>query len=217
MVGGVLASIELAYPNAPACTLRSLQLSLSSVSTPKSIIQQHQFYSDSTFTFAEPLCTFVLLCRIALLVSTFRITVDDLSYLSANGSSFAGVDPNDPNNPAKAVPFDLNKYPANASSYVPALFNQWERLLALFTLRDRLSGGDSGLLALFEIAGSLAPPSGSALVSAIAAATGWDAAELGVLVVSQSDPLTPAAIGFGLTPADFLHDPCLVRLQSSIP
>jgi len=216
MVAGVLTPIELDYPNAPACTLSSLQLSWSSVSTPKSIIQQHQFYSDSTFTFAEPLCTFVLLCRIALLVSTFRITVDDLSYLSANGSSFAGVDPNDPNNPAKAVPFDLNKYPANASSYVPALFNQWERLLALFTLRDRLSGGDSGLLALFEIAGSLAPPSGSALVSAIAAATGWDAAELGVLVVSQSDPLTPAAIGFGLTAGDFVDERWLVRLQSCI-
>jgi hypothetical protein len=214
LVSGVLTSIELDYPNAAGSMLSGLQLGWSSLSTPKSVIAQHQLYADATFSFDKALGTFKLLSRIALLVNTFRITLGDLTYLSANPAKFEAVDPNNPNDPTKAAPFNLGALPSVPSSYIPALFNQWERLLALFTLRDALPTGDSGLLALFQAASATPAPTGSALISAIATATGWDPSELGVLLGSQSDPLISASIGFGLTASDFVDERWLVRLRS---
>ena len=88
LVAGELTSLEVDYPNATGLTLNGLQLSWSSVSTPKSVIPRRQLYADSSFTFDGPLTTFKLLTRIALLVNTFRITLDDLIYLSANAAAF---------------------------------------------------------------------------------------------------------------------------------
>ena len=211
LIAGGPTQIELYYPNATGLTITSLQLSWSSLSTTKSTIPQHQLYSSSTFTFDQPLATLQLLYRIALSVNTFRITLNDLNYLAANPASFAGVDPVDPTITAA---FNLNLLPAASASYSPALFNQWERLLALFTLRDSLPTGDSGLLGLFEAAGSSPAPSGSTLFSAVAAATTWNVSELGILLGSQIDPLIGTTIGFGLTAGDFIDERWLVRLQS---
>ncbi|HLQ25409.1 MAG TPA: IPT/TIG domain-containing protein [Acidiferrobacterales bacterium] len=208
---GELIQIELDYPNAPGSTVTALKLSWSSLSTPKSVIPQRQLYASSTFSFDGPLATYKLLWRIALLVNTLRMTLDDVLYLSNNKAAFAGVDPNDP---AKTAPFDLNALPVNTSTYPPALFNQWERLLALVGLRDSLPGGDSGLLGIFAAAGSSPAPSGAALIMPISAATGWDASELAVLLGSQNDPLTAGTIGFGLTAGDFVDERWLIRLRS---
>jgi hypothetical protein len=214
MTGGQLTSVELDYPNAPGATLAGIQLRWSALSTPKAVIPQSQLYPSVTFTLAQPLAACSLLLRVASLINTFQITVADLEYLSSNSSGFQGVDPN---NPSKTVPFDLNALPADSSTYSPALFNQWRRLLALFTLRDSLPGGDSGLLEIFQAAvaaGQPAPPAAPALVGPIAAATGWDQSELTQMLSSQIDPLTRTPLGFGLTTGDFTDERWLVRLKN---
>jgi peptidoglycan hydrolase-like protein with peptidoglycan-binding domain len=213
LVSGELTPIELDYPNSPGLTLSGLTLSWSSLSTAKAVIQQHQLYSSPTFAFDKPLATFDLLSRIALLVNTFHVTFADLNYLLAHPASFAGAAPN---NPANVLPFDLSNLPMGPSAYSPALFNQWERFLALFALRDSLPGGDSGLLALFNAAGSGPTLSGAALISAIATATSWDTAELLTFLGYQPDPLANASIGFNLTAGDFTDERWLRRLQGCL-
>jgi hypothetical protein len=210
LAGGKLTDIEVDYPNAQNLNITGLQLNWSSLSTPKAVIPQHVLYASTTFEFDQPLATYELLSRIALSLNQFSITRDDLTYLSTHSTSFTGVDPN---NSAKTAPFDLNALPADASAYSTALFNQWERLSALFTLRDSLPGGDARLLNIFEVALGNPAPSTSTLVAAISGATGWDATELAILIGSQIDPVTSQKFGFGLTAGDFVDERWLVRLQ----
>jgi hypothetical protein len=138
-----------------------------------------------------------LLHKIALLVNGFKMTVQEVDYLSGHGSDFQGVDPSDPTNSAKFVRFDLNALPLSPSAFTPALFNQWERLYDLFTLRDSLPAGTLGLIDVFD-AGSL-PDAKNRLVSV----TNWDAGQVEALTGTE---------GFNLAPADFHNEIQLVRL-----
>ena len=210
---GLLTPIELGYPNAAGCTLLALKVTWSSLSTPESIISQHQLFADPSFTLDRPLCTYRLLLRIALLLSTFNATTPDLTYLASNSAGFTGIDPT---NPAKKAPFDLNLLPANPSAYSPAWLNQWQRLLSLFGLRDSLAGGDAGLLAIFAAAGASPAPPASSLIAPIVAATGWSSSDVGLLLGSQLDPLTGQTLGFGLSAGDFTDERWLARFQSCL-
>jgi hypothetical protein len=210
LAAGELAQIEVDYPNAPNLNLTGLRLSWSSLSTPKALIPQHVLYADTSFKFAQPLVSYELLSRIALLVKRFSITIDDLEYLSEHPASFAGVDPN---NPAMTAPFNLNSLPSDSLTYAPDFFNQWERLLAFFSLRDGLPGGDVSLLHIFSVASSNPAPSAATLIAAISSATNWEPSELAILLGWQVDSLTGRNYGFGLTAGDFVDERWLVRLQ----
>jgi len=140
-----------------------------------------------------------LLHKVALLVGNFKMTVEEEAYLSSHGSDFAGADPNDPNNGAKAAPFDLNALPLDPSGFKPALFSQWERLLALFTLRDSLPNGEGSLIDVFA-----AGTPGEAETK-LAQVTGWGPAELATLTGNN---------GFNFTAADFKNEVKIAKLQS---
>ena len=149
-----------------------------------------------------------LLHKVALLIHGFGMAASEVSYLSAHGTDFAGVDPSDPGNPAKSAPFDLNALPLDPSTFTPALFGQWERLNSLFTLRDSLPTGDLTLYDVFQA---------SALNDALdrfASLSEWDAQELKILAGSMIDPSTGAPIGFKLPAGAFKNEIALVTLQA---
>jgi hypothetical protein len=67
-----------------------------SLSTPENVSPQSQLYSSITFSsFDLPLKSYYLLHKIALLVNIFKITAEELTYLSNHQDDFAGTDPND--------------------------------------------------------------------------------------------------------------------------
>jgi hypothetical protein len=149
--------------------------------------------------FSAALQSYRLLHKIALLVKTFKMTVPEVAYLSAHGLDFKGVDPADPADQAKWISFDLNNLPLDSFNFRPALFNQWERLRDLFTLRDSLPVGEVGLLEVFGA------PSADEAQAKLTLATGWDSKELAVLTGAE---------GFKFGGGDYQTEVRLVSLQS---
>ncbi|MGP0019099.1 MAG: neuraminidase-like domain-containing protein [Candidatus Sulfotelmatobacter sp.] len=210
LIAGQLYTIELDYYDHTASGI--VELSWSSPSTPKAVIPQSQLFSGAVLTSLTPIVnSYVLLFKTNLLISTFRLTAADVSYLYSHGADFAGIDPGNPSVPP--VPFDPNLL-FNSASFTPAMFNEWQRLSAVVTLRNTLPGSDVGLLNVFATAsasltitpGTLSP----AVSSAILQATNWNAADLAFLASSSA---------FGLSDADFKNEvgtqrAGLVQLQS---
>ena len=205
---GQFVAVNLQYyiNNAAA----EISLSWSSPSTPKAIIPQSQLFSGTLFTSLAPIVnTYTLLFNTALLVNTFPLTTADVNYLSSNGGNFQGVDPN---NPANTVNFDLNRLPLSISGYSPALFNTWQRLNTIVTLRNSLPGGDAGLLQIFTTAASapttslpppLPPGSNPSMTDpleiAILQATGWNATDFLFMTVGN-------VLNYQLTYKDFVNE-----------
>jgi len=210
---GQLYQIELDYYDDTASGV--LSLSWSSPSTPKAIIPQSQLFSGAVIQSLSPITnSYNLLYKTALLADTLPLTTADVSYLYQHRKDFAGVDPSDPTDPAKSVPFDPNLLPLDPALFKPAMFNQWQRLNAFVNLRSSLPGGDAGLLNIFSTASSsntaTAGTLTAAVMSAVTQATGWNPADLAFLV---------SAKGFNLSDRDFDNErgPTgigLVRLQS---
>ena len=197
-------------------------LSWSSPSTPKATIPQTQLFSGARFKALAPIVnSYLLLHKISLLVGTFPLTTADVAYFFQHGQDFAGVDPLDPLNQAKTLPFDPNQIPLDPAGIKPALFNQWQRLSSAVVLRDSLPGRDAGLLNIFAMASASLPttpfsPSTTdprdPLTAAIAEATAWNVTDLVALAGSN---------GFALTYGDFRNaigtkGVGLVRLQACI-
>jgi hypothetical protein len=207
---GQLYTIELDYYDHTASAV--IALSWSSPSTPKAIVPQNQSFSGAILKSLAPIMnSYILLFKTNLLISTFSLTAADVIYLYNNRTDFAGIDPTNPS--VTPVPFDPNLV-FDATSFTPAVFNEWQRLNAIVVLRNTLPGGDVGLLNVFTTAAASTTSTPGTLSQAVSAAvvqaTNWNAADLTFLASSSA---------FGLSDADFTNElgtkgNGLVRLQS---
>jgi GH18 family chitinase len=199
LTAGQLYQIELDYyDNATGPVVR---LSWQSPSTTKAVIPQSQLFSGAVIQSLDPIINaYTLLYKTNLLASTFPLTFADVTYFFQHGLDFKGVDPNDPTNPAKLVPFDPNYFPlAPSASYNPATFNQWQRLNAVIGLRSGLPGGDVGLLNIFAIAatGVTSTPqfvAYNALTQALSIQGAMTAAEQAQLLALSAEPSYQTAV-----------------------
>jgi hypothetical protein len=209
LAAGQLYDIKLEYYSHTASAVA--KLSWSSPSTPKATIPQSTLYSGAIFRSLTPIInSYTLLFKVSSLVNTFAMTSDDVTYLSAHGIDFANLDLN-------SLPIDRAVDPAGTDIKAAALFAQWERLNSLFSLRNSLAGGDSGLLGVFAAASAASSSSGRNTLSestaqAVARASGWDQGEIASLTGPD---------GFNLNDADFANEigttgEGLVRLQSCV-
>ena len=101
------------------------------------------------------------------------------------------------------------------SAFKPALFNQWQRLNAVVTLRNSLPGGDSGLLTIFGTASSSTATPGTlsdGMTSAILSATGWNATDFAFL--ASTSKFTPSDVDF--TNEIGTKNTGLIRLQACV-
>jgi len=185
---GQLYDLKMEYSHNQSAA--SVQLRWSSRSTPKTIIPQSQLYSGTTLTsFDQPLQSYYLLYKVAMLINTFKMTVKEVTYLSVHGHDFAD--------------FDFNMLPLDPSGFTMALFDQWERLADFFTLRNSLPQGEVGLTDVFQAATL------DDLKSKLYSATNWDSIQI--------DDLSDPTNGFNLTTVDdFRKVQTLSRLQTCL-
>ena len=151
-----------------------------------------------------------LLYRIAILVNGFAMSASDIAYLSAHGLDFAGTDPRN----GKSSPFWPAALAAASGADAPILFNQWQRLDALYGLKAGLPPGNVTLFDVFAAAAAAAAPTatvGDDMVQQIVAATGWSTDDLQTLVAPQGNNA-----GFACTYADFRNEIRLVQLAACI-
>ena len=108
--------------------------------------------------------TFILLHKVALIVSKFKITPRQLDWLFDYGLSAGWL--------------DLNSL-ASASATNPASFSLWSRLVDLFALRDRLRNGEETLSTVFALSREPSPPvTPDDLLAKLSEMTGWDLDDL---------------------------------------
>jgi hypothetical protein len=193
---GQLYEIEITHYSKSSPAFATL--SWSSPSTAKAVIPAVALYPSSSID------ALTLMFKAAMLVNNFKMSADELAYLSAHGADFRGVSPT---NAAETADFDLNALPLDSSGFKVALFAQWMRLADLFALRDSLPPGDVGLFDIF------AAPTLDAAKSQLALAMGWDAGEIGILTGSSVDPKAGITVGFGLGAADYKNEIAILRLQ----
>jgi len=130
---------------------------------------------------------FKRLHKIALLVNTFKMTADELDYLSSHSTDFSG--------------FDLDALPLQVSDFKAEFFEQWERLYDLFALRDSLSQTEVNLLDVFRATTK------TETLERLAGATGWDAGELAFLAGPE---------GFNLKTMPFKNEIWPCKLQACL-
>ena len=151
-----------------------------------------------------------LLYRIAVLVNGFAMSASDIAYLSAHGADFAGTEPAS----GKSSPYSPAALAAASVADAPVLFNQWQRLDALYGLMAGLPPGNVTLFDVFTAAATAAAPTttvGDDMVQEIVAATAWSADDLQTLVAPQGNNA-----GFAFTYADFRNEIRLVQLAACI-
>jgi hypothetical protein len=151
-----------------------------------------------------------LLYRIAVLINGFAMSAREIASLSLHGADFAGSDPVS----GKSVPLSLALLPSASAADVPALFDQWQRLNALYGLKASLPIGNVTLFDVFAAAFASPQPGGevsSTIAGLIVAATGWSATDIATLVRPQGN-----LAGFGCTDADFRNEVRLVQLAACI-
>lgn len=108
--------------------------------------------------------TFILLHKVALVVSKFKMTPRQLDWLFDYGLSAGWL--------------DLNSF-ASASATNPASFSLWLRLVDLFALRDRLRNGEETLSTIFALSREPSPPvTSDVLLAKLSEMTGWDLDDL---------------------------------------
>ncbi|MFL5698674.1 MAG: neuraminidase-like domain-containing protein [Ktedonobacteraceae bacterium] len=164
---GQLYDVKMEYYNDSSGAVAELRWS--SPSTTTMTIPQSQLYPSSAFAM------YSLLHKVALLVNTFKMTVQEVKYLS------------DPAHSGDFAQFDLNTLPLNRSDQtdngVVARFNQWVQLNDLFALRNSLPQSEVGLIDVFGVASSSKDVTklSAATINTVIAATSWDAKELAIL------------------------------------
>ena len=182
---GQLYDVKMEYYNDTAGAVAELRWSTPTTTT--AIIPQAQLYPSSALSNAY--ATFSLLHKVALLVNTFKLTIQEVAYLS------------DPAHSAIFAHFDLNALPLvrldNTNKKVVALFQQWEQINDFITLRNIFSGGNSTLIDVFSAATASADPTklGDATLNSLLAVTGWDAKALALLTDSSVFNLTDGDFG----------------------
>lgn len=140
----------------------------------------------------------ILLHKLALVTTKFKMKENELRYLAAHGSDFAN--------------FDLNKFPTAKTAAIPDLFKQWEILLDVFAFRDLYPQRDTPLLEVFHAAADqLIDEAKKRLVSI----TGWDTQQLDVLAGEEGIKLSLDEYKCG-TKFIYLHDTFRVLKQLGI-
>ncbi len=125
--------------------------------------------------FPDQFKTFVLLNKIAMLVSKFRVTPEQLGWLVDYGPKVGWL--------------DLNLLPLTLTPGNPALFAGWERLADLFQLRDQLPLGEAALSEIFALARD-AQTTEAALLQKLSERTGWKEEDLKFLIGAQGFSFT---------------------------
>jgi len=161
------------------------ELRWSSPSTPKAIISAEYLFPDA------PVLTYQSLHKIARLISAFKISDEELTYLSAHSTDQKWLD-------LTALPLVETQLPA-------LFFAAWERMVNLFRFRDSLPSGKVQLFSIFKQAAN--PTTTKAdLLKTLSERTGWNLSDLEFLDSTQ---------GLGLAfPDDFKDERALVRLQT---
>lgn len=189
---GQLYDIKMEYYS--TSTNAVAQLQWSSPSTDVEIIPQDLLYPGITFA------TFLLLHKVALLINTLKITVQELAYISNRQHN------------ADFSQFDLNALPTERTDDTDrrSVFNQWEMLYDLFTFRDSLPQGETSLIDVFSVASASQDGSklNDTMVNKLIAATGWNTRELALL--------TREGTGFANKDADFKNVYPLSILQACL-
>ena len=162
------------------------ELRWSSPSITKMIIPQDQLSSGGVDLSEMFRLGFTILHKGSMLVNTFGMTLQEATYLSSHSQDATG--------------FDFQSL--LMKGFTPSLFEQWERLVDLFSLRNSLSQGEVRLIDVFETT-TLAD-----LKDKLHAATNWDSTMIDDL--SSTD-------GFGLATIDaFKSFATLLQLQHCV-
>ena len=142
-----------------------------------------------------PLRSYRRLHKISLLVTTFRMTPEELRYLTEHGADFEYLDLN-------LLPLDGEP----TATDVATLFRQWDRLREFFAVKSSLPTATRTLLDVFRAAQAAGATLGGVL-DTLAAATAWDRSDL--------DAICGPTV-FDLTPRDFVNAARLPRIQSAL-
>jgi hypothetical protein len=203
LTAGKMYDVFLTIPNAPVGAAISLQWRIAPAPLSTLIPIPALAFMPCDANGDYP--TLALLYRIAVLVNGFSMSAEDVAYLSTHGADFAGTDPATGN----LVPFSLAGLPAAAASDAPALFNQWQRLNALYTLKASLPVGNVTLFDVFAVAaapGASLTSVSSAVVEEITAVTGWNPVDISTL--------TSPPNGFNFVDANFRNEISLVKMAA---
>ena len=137
-------------------------------------------------TFVGPFSTFELLHKIAMIITKFKVSVNQLKWLFKEGYG------------ASVGWLDLNSLPLNEAS--EASFDAWERMFDLFQLRNGLADGEKVLTDLFDIARN-ENTTRNMLLEKLSEDTGWSLEDLNSLIVIK---------GFNLSFPGLPNDPNVV-------
>jgi hypothetical protein len=203
LTAGQLYDIALSISNPPPSAVIALEWCLEPAPLSTLTTIPPQSFMPCAADGSYP--TLALLYRLAVLINGFSMSASDLAYLSTNAHDFAGVDPVSGN----SVAFSLAGLPAAASSDTPALFNQWERLNALYSLKSKLPVGNLTLFDIFGAAAALSstspPGTLASLLPTIQQVTGWNQSDIQTLT---------GATGFNPSIADFRNEIFLAQLAT---
>lgn len=202
LTAGQLCDISLEISAVPASAAIKLQWCIApaplSTLAPIPALAFMPCAADGTYP------TLSLLYRLSVVIGGFSMNSAEIAWLSMHAANFAGVDPAGP----KSVPFSLAGLPDAAASDPPALFNQWQRLNALYSLKASLPAGNVSLFDVFAAASASAtagPRVSDAVLQQIAAATGWDSTNIATLTG-----------GFNLQDSDFRNEIRLVQIAACL-
>lgn len=144
--------------------------------------------------FQDQFQTFTLLHKVAMVLSKFRVTVNELTWLFEYGPVVGWL--------------DLNALPLTASSASPgAFFTGWARLADLFQLRGQLPLGETVLSDVFSGARETLPDH-AAVLARLSVGALWNLGDLEVL---------DGVNGFNLSfPSAYQNESALLRLRDCL-
>jgi hypothetical protein len=172
---GQAHTVRLEYYQATA-SAPEIHLSWSSSSAPTSIVPTNAL---------SPLDHWTLFHKAAAFAGTFKLSADELGYLSSHGADFNG--------------FDLSRLPLDPSGFDLNVFAAWRRIAAVVELRGRFVSPPIKVTDVFG-----APSVGQA-ITALSSGTGWDLDQL-TWLCGQSM--------FNLHDADFHDETKLLRVAN---
>ncbi len=155
----------------------------SSPSTPKAIISANHLFPNEA-----PVLTYQLLHKIARLVSAFKISDEELAYISAHSTDQDWL--------------DITTLPLVETQSSALLFAAWERLVDLFHFRDSLPSSKIQIFSIFERAAN-SKTTKTELLTALSERTEWNLADLEFLDSAQ-----------GLSAASYKDEQALIRLHA---